>query len=84
MLRLTEIIGYVTNPIFADQLHDISRRGTVEYLNISQQDIERRRLRVTSDCGGDCAISVSRDAVLIDGVDLLAAQNGPAESEGED
>ena len=71
MLRLTEIIGYATDPTIADQLHDISHRGTVEYLNISQQGIGRRRLRITSDCGTDCAISVSRDVALTDGAVLL-------------
>lgn len=69
-MTLTDIVGYATDQIISEQLHDLSHSGGIEYIKLEREDTLRKRLRVTGDKGTDCAIALSRDIALSDGVVL--------------
>jgi urease accessory protein len=71
MLVLNKIIANSTDVAVADQLHDISHHGVVEYLILSKDDVLRHRLRMKTDKGTECAIQLSRDEHLTNGAVLL-------------
>lgn len=71
MLHLTTILGNVADPALAQRLHDLDHRGGIEHVAIAPRDVGRRRLRVSSDRGTDCAIALARDQRLTDGAVLL-------------
>ena len=71
MLRLNDIIGYVTDPELGERLHRLGHEGRIEYLVLSQQDTRRHRLRMTTDQGSDCAVALDRSVHLGDGAILL-------------
>ena len=71
MQRLTAVIGNARDPVFSGRLHDLGHAGRVEYLVLDREDMQRRRLRATTDRGQDCAIALSRDDRLGDGAILL-------------
>ena len=70
MLYLTQILGYAAEPELADRLHHVSHHGAVETLHVAPTDLGRRRLRMTTDRGTDCAIAIARDNRLADGAVL--------------
>ena len=70
MILITEILGSASDPEFTDLLHTISHEGILEHLEITQRDAQRRRFRGKTDCGTDCAITLSRNTQLNNG-DLL-------------
>ena len=74
-LRLGAILGLLSEPSMADCIHDIGHHGVVEYIDLGGDDIRRHRLRVTTDRGTDCAISLPRDQHLQDGAVLLAEKD---------
>jgi len=67
MLKLQGIVGHVDDARIAAQLHDLRHHGGVEYLLLAPADTKRKRLRVTTDAGTDCAIALARDEELGDG-----------------
>jgi urease accessory protein len=71
MLRLTQIIGHASDPELVEQLHALSHKGRVEYLELSRDDTHRHRLRKETDKGTDCAVALDRAAKLGDGAILL-------------
>lgn len=71
MLRLSRILGSASDAATAGRLHGLEHAGKVEYLTLSQGDVERRRLRVSTDKGTDCAIALARERRLFDGAVLL-------------
>lgn len=71
MLKLQGIVGHVDDSAIAAKLHHLRHNGTVEYLLLAPADTQRKRLRVTSDVGTDCAIALARDERLEDGSVLL-------------
>jgi urease accessory protein len=71
MLRIEGIIGNVSEPSLADAVHRLAHDGAVEYLFVEQADIGRKRLRLATDRGTDCAISLPRDQTLADGAVLF-------------
>ncbi len=77
MHRLTEIIGYTSDPGIADRLHRLAHAGVVEYLTVDGNDVLRHRFRATTDKGTDCAISLPRDQRLRDGA-VLTLEEGRA------
>jgi urease accessory protein len=67
VLRIESIAGHVDDPAIAVELRRLRRRGTIEYLVLAQADSQRRRLRVISDGGTDCAIALPGSERLEDG-----------------
>ena len=71
MLRLNRILGQASDPAFFDRLHDLQHHGRVERILIGAEDAARHRLRVLTDAGTECAISIPRDQRLANGSVLL-------------
>ncbi|WP_315810915.1 urease accessory protein UreE [Bradyrhizobium sp. SZCCHNR2028] len=67
MLRLHGIIGRADDKAYARQLHALEHRGGIELLFVPPADAGRKRFRLTTDRGTDCAVSLDRDEELIDG-----------------
>lgn len=67
MLKLEGIVGHIDDSVMAAKLHHLRHHGGVEYLLLSPADTKRKRLRVMSDAGTDCAIALARDEELQDG-----------------
>jgi urease accessory protein len=68
---LDGVVGWVSDAAVAARLHELRHRHAVEYVHLDVQDLDRRRLRVTSDAGTDYAVVLPRDAALADGAVLL-------------
>jgi urease accessory protein len=68
---LDEIVGWVTDQAVADRLHELRHQHAVEYLHLDVHDLDRSRLRATSDAGTDYAIVLPRGSALADGAVLL-------------
>jgi urease accessory protein len=71
MLRLHGVMGRSDDPQFHNRLHALEHAGGIEHVHISEAELGRRRFRLTSDKGTDCAISLDRDEALVDGAVLL-------------
>jgi urease accessory protein len=71
MLRLHGIIGNVSDASIANGLHALEHRNAVEILYVPDADGGRRRLRLTTDHGTDCALVLRRDETLTDGAVVL-------------
>ncbi len=71
MLKLEHIIGHATEPGIAEQLHLIAHGDGVEYVALDPHDTARRRIRITTDRGTDCAIAIDRSQRLDNGAVLL-------------
>lgn len=68
---IDEIVGHELEDGIARKLHDLRHRHGVEYVNLDAVDLDRSRLRVTSDAGRDYAVALDRDKRLVDGAVLL-------------
>lgn len=71
MRVLESIVGWTSDDDLADRLHELRHQRAVEYLNLDTHDLDRRRMRVTSDAGVDYAVVLPRDSALADGAVLL-------------
>ncbi|HXW31135.1 MAG TPA: urease accessory protein UreE [Xanthobacteraceae bacterium] len=71
MLHINGIIGDITDARLHQALHRLEHAGRVEYLTLGGDDMLRRRLRVTTDRGSECAIALAREDKLFDGAVLL-------------
>ncbi|MDP7642055.1 MAG: urease accessory protein UreE, partial [Alphaproteobacteria bacterium] len=71
MLHLNRIVGNSTGGEMAEKLHRLSHGGRLEEIRLSAADTARKRLRVTTDKGTDCAIALNRDISLENGSVLL-------------
>ena len=71
VLHLNRIIGNSSSGELAETLHRLSHDGQLEEIRLSAADTARKRLRVTTDKGTDCAIALNRDASLENGSVLL-------------
>lgn len=68
MVRMLDsILGNASDGPLADALHDLSHAGKVEYLTIEPGDVARRRFRLVTDKGTDCAIALERGERISDG-----------------
>lgn len=71
-LRILDgIVGWAGDDTVDDRLHELRHRQAVEYVHLGIHDLERKRLRVTSDAGIDYAVVLPRDSALADGAVLL-------------
>jgi urease accessory protein len=71
MLRLEGIVGHVDDSVIAAKLHHLHHHGTIEHIFLTPADTKRKRLRIATDAGTDCAIALAREEELIDGSVLL-------------
>jgi urease accessory protein len=66
----TSIVGSAAEPRISDLVHNLEHHGRVDYLTLNADDIQRRRLRATTDGGDECGVALDRDAQLFDGAVL--------------
>ena len=71
MLRLHGLLGHRDQPDLAARLHELEHHGTVEVLHVPAADLARRRLRLPTDRGTDCALSLDAHETLTDGTVLF-------------
>ena len=71
MLRLHGVVGRSDDPRFHDRLHALDHAGGIEHVHVPEAELGRRRFRLISDKGTDCAISLDRGEDLVDGAVLL-------------
>jgi urease accessory protein len=71
MLRLHGIIGKSDEAAYASLLHDLEHQDGIELLFVPPSDAGRKRFRLTTDRGTDCAVSLDRDEDLVDGALLF-------------
>ncbi len=69
-LLLTEILGALTDPDLHEALHRLEHRDQVDSLTIEPADLARRRMRITSAKGRDCALALPRSQKLFNGAVL--------------
>jgi urease accessory protein len=70
MLRIHEILGLANEDAIAPSLHTLGHQGMLETIRLSSEDMRRRRLRVITDQGTECAIMLPRSQKLEDGAVL--------------
>lgn len=75
MIRVDSVIGQAADPALAERLHALRHSGGIEYVVLEPADTARRRLRVETDQGTDCAIALPRDAELGDGAVLYLSED---------
>ena len=71
MLRLNRVLGEAGDPRTAEKLHRLEHQGKVEYIILNSRDTSRKRLRLSTDQGTDCAIALPRTERLGNGSVLL-------------
>lgn len=71
MLRLHGIIGTADDALHAGLIHDLEHRDGIELLFVPPSDAGRKRFRLTTDRGTDCAVSLDRNEELVDGAVLF-------------
>jgi len=67
VLQLNNIIGNIGDSDFSKKIHDLSHDDSIEKVYLSSSDSLRKRLRVTTDKGTDCAIVLNRKTELSNG-----------------
>jgi len=67
MLHLNKIIANAADAGVAETLHRLEHKGRVETIVLGAADTARKRLRVATDKGTDCAIAISRAERLENG-----------------
>lgn len=68
---IASIVGHESDPSLADRIHRLRHDGFVEYVHIPAEDMDRTRLRVSSDAGRDYRIALGREHRVQDGSVLL-------------
>lgn len=71
MLRLHGIIGKADEAAYAGLIHELEHRDGIELLFVPPSDAGRKRFRLSTDRGTDCAVSLDRDEELVDGALLF-------------
>lgn len=69
-LKIHTIMGLAHEDSLAEILHALAHRRAIETIRLSSEDMRRRRLRVTTDQGTECAIALPRTQKLEDGAVL--------------
>ena len=70
-LVVEAIRGWDDDPLIVARLHALAHRQAVEYVHLAIGDLDRSRLRVTSDAGVDYAVALPRGTGLADGAVLV-------------
>ncbi len=71
MIQLDKVLGHTHDAKLSSLLHDLSHKDKVEYIILDHANLKRRRFRIATDKGTDCAISIARDHKLSNGAVLL-------------
>jgi urease accessory protein len=71
VIRIEGIFGSADDPELHEALHRLEHARRAEYITLSSDDMLRRRLRVVTDRGNECAIALARQDKLFDGAVLL-------------
>src|SRR5258708_31125865 len=71
MLRLHGVIGCETDDEWRAELHHLEHHDAIERLFVPEAELGRRRFRLTTDKGTDCAVTLDRDDILSDGALLF-------------
>ena len=71
---LTAVLGHESD--FADALHALAHADAVDEVTVAEEDLPRRRLRLTSRRGVEVALSLPRGAELVDGAVLRLDADG--------
>ncbi|WP_428536068.1 urease accessory protein UreE [Rhodopila sp.] len=71
MLRLHGLVGNERDTALHERLHKLEHAGAVEHVFVDDSEVGRRRFRLDTDRGTDCAISLDRDQALVNGAVLL-------------
>jgi urease accessory protein len=71
MLRLYGVLGHEKDARFHDRLHSLEHRDGVECLFVAPEESGRKRFRLVTDRGTDCAVSLDRGEDLVDGALLF-------------
>lgn len=71
MLRLHGIIGTAGDATYASLIHELEHKDGIELLFVPPSDAGRKRFRLVTDRGTDCAVSLDRDEDLVDGALLF-------------
>ncbi len=74
-VRITEIIGFASDPAVAGRLHDIGHGDGIEQLVLNSDDVHRRRFRARTEKGTDCLIALPPDQPLGDGAVLALEED---------
>jgi urease accessory protein len=61
------IVGHAGDEPYATAIHELGHAGKVEYLAIKPEEVARRRFRLVTDKGTDCAIALGRGEQILDG-----------------
>jgi urease accessory protein len=67
MLRLHGVIGHESDARHHKQLHALSHHNGIELLYVPAEEAGRKRFRLATDRGTDCAVSLDREEALADG-----------------
>lgn len=67
MLRLHGVIGHESDAAFQVRLHDLEHHDSIELLFVPPDEAGRKRFRLVTDRGTDCAVSLDRDEQLTNG-----------------
>jgi urease accessory protein len=71
MLRLHGMVGHESDGELHNRLHGLEHSDAIEHVFVSEAEQGRRRFRLTTDRGTDCAISLHRNEELVNGAVLL-------------
>ena len=71
MLRLHGMIGNENDTALHERLHKLEHANAIEHVFVDESELGRRRFRLNTDRGTDCAISIDRDEELVNGAVLL-------------
>ena len=74
MLHIHTIIGSSSDEKFHSLMHEMEASGAVDFLELSNTDLSRRRFRHKTRMGVELAISLDRDTKLFDGAILEFSQ----------
>lgn len=64
---VTGVLGHESDPDLAAALHDLAHRDAVDEVVVGEEDLPRRRLRLTSRSGRGYALALPRGVELRDG-----------------
>lgn len=67
MLRLHGIIGHESDAAFQVRLHHLEHHDSIELLFVPPDEAGRKRFRLVTDRGTDCAVSLDRGEQLTNG-----------------
>jgi urease accessory protein len=75
MITINHILGHSHDPELSNSIHELSHQSKVEYIILDHTNLQRRRFRIMTDQGTDCAVTLSREEKLSNGAVLMLDQN---------